>query len=129
MQLLEDYKRRLSNINEMIADFNSDGGQYDEAKRVRLNTKAAMYREFIAELERFKSDSNAVKEVYRDAGYFGLHWSIRDIISAGKEYDVELSEEDAHEIADDLEKYADTEYGLTYQHIYEAVRDFKNASV
>jgi hypothetical protein len=53
-QLIEDYKRRLKNINEVIKDFKSNGGENDLKKAERLNTKASEYRTFIVELERIE---------------------------------------------------------------------------
>lgn len=51
-QLIEDYKRRLKNINEMIIDFKGGNGSENDIKKlVRLTTKASEYRTFIVELE------------------------------------------------------------------------------
>jgi hypothetical protein len=50
-KLIEDYKRRLKNIDEMIKGFKSNGSENDIKKGVRLTTKASEYRTIIAELE------------------------------------------------------------------------------
>ncbi len=51
-QLIEDYKRRLDTINQMIENFKSNGSINDIRKYERLKTKAAEFRTFIAEMER-----------------------------------------------------------------------------
>lgn len=51
-QLIEDYKRRLDTINQMIENFKSNGSVNDIRKDERLKTKAAEFRTFIAEMER-----------------------------------------------------------------------------
>jgi hypothetical protein len=55
-QLIEDYKRKLKNINEMIKGFKSTGSTNDLKKETRLTTKASEYRTFITELERIESN-------------------------------------------------------------------------
>lgn len=49
MNLIEDYKRRLHNVNEILE---KSSNLSDDKKVARLKTKAAEYRTFIAELER-----------------------------------------------------------------------------
>jgi uncharacterized phage protein (TIGR01671 family) len=53
--LLEDYKRKLKNINELISkqlySF-SNGSIVHQRREERLNTKAAEYRAFIVDIER-----------------------------------------------------------------------------
>ena len=51
-QLIEDYKRRLKTVEEMLSNFNNCGSMNDIRKDERLKTKAAEYRTFIAEMER-----------------------------------------------------------------------------
>lgn len=51
-ELLEDYRRRLKTVNEMIANTKAD----DSITLERLNTKAGDYRTFIVELERCGKD-------------------------------------------------------------------------
>ena len=55
-QLIEDYKRKLKNIDEMIKGFKSTGSENDLKKETRLTTKASEYRTFITELERIESN-------------------------------------------------------------------------
>lgn len=55
-QLIEDYKRRLQNVTDMLSKFKSNGSINDEKKDERLKTKAAEYRTFIAELEKAIKD-------------------------------------------------------------------------
>lgn len=55
-QLIEDYQRRLKTVTDMLSKFKSNGSINDEKKKERLNTKAAEYRTFIAELEKAIKD-------------------------------------------------------------------------
>lgn len=50
--LLEDYKRKLKNINELIEKNTSNGSIVHQRREERLNTKAAEYRTFIVDIER-----------------------------------------------------------------------------
>jgi hypothetical protein len=50
-ELLEDYKRRLITMNQMIDDNTFDGSVLDIRRSERLRTKASEYRTFISELE------------------------------------------------------------------------------
>lgn len=50
--LIEDYKRRLATITEMIETTSDTGSRNDIAKMARLKAKEGEYRTFIAELER-----------------------------------------------------------------------------
>ena len=62
-QLIEDYKRRLATVNEMIEE--SANARKGIEEHQRLLTKAGMFRTFIAELEReFKSKLSATEEVW-----------------------------------------------------------------
>jgi hypothetical protein len=54
---------------------------------------------------------------YNEAGYFGLNWSLPDIISKAEEMGVECSEDDAREIAYTIEQNGDCEYGITWDTI------------
>jgi hypothetical protein len=50
-QLIEDYKRRLNTVNEMLNEnFNSDSIE-SIRKHERLKTKASLFKTFITELE------------------------------------------------------------------------------
>lgn len=51
-ELLDDYQRKLSDVETMLRDFKSNGSQHDIEKKVRLTTKASEYRAFITELAR-----------------------------------------------------------------------------
>jgi hypothetical protein len=64
-KLIEDYKRRLKTINEMLIDFKSDNttSVSDIRKLERLITKASEYRTFIIELERALSEKDNVQVV------------------------------------------------------------------
>ncbi len=50
--LLEDYKRKLQTIVEFIKNNKNNGSINDEKRAERLNTKAAVYRSFIVDIER-----------------------------------------------------------------------------
>jgi hypothetical protein len=57
-QLIEDYKRRLDTINQMIENFKSNGSINDIRKDERLKTKAAEFQRWNVSLvltENFKS--------------------------------------------------------------------------
>jgi len=63
--LLEDYKRKLKNVNEMLDfDSNINNGSINDIKRFeRLNTKASQYRAFIVDIERaIKRETERRKE-------------------------------------------------------------------
>ncbi len=61
-QLIEDYKRRLDTINQMIENFKSNGSINDIRKDERLKTKAAEFRTFIAEMERESGINRELQE-------------------------------------------------------------------
>jgi hypothetical protein len=61
-------------------------------------------------------DFNVLNE-YEEAGYFGLNWSLPDIISKAEEMGVECSEDEAREIAYEIEQNGDCEYGITWDTI------------
>ena len=63
-QLIEDYKRRLDTINQMIENFKSNGSINDIRKDERLKTKAAEFRTFIAELE--KASNSFIENIIQD---------------------------------------------------------------
>ncbi len=50
--LLEDYKRRLVTISDIILSTGNNRGENDIKKMERLKTKQSEYRTFICELER-----------------------------------------------------------------------------
>ncbi len=50
--LLEDYKRRLATVNELIENTPNNGGYNDSIRAERFKTKAECYRTLISELER-----------------------------------------------------------------------------
>lgn len=65
-QLLEDYQKRLVEINKMIEeDKKTNNGSIDSTKRkTRLETKASCFRTFITELEReIKRREDTIKEL------------------------------------------------------------------
>ena len=55
-ELIEDYKRRLVTITEVIETTTDTGSINDIAKMARLKAKQSEYRTFIAELERSYRD-------------------------------------------------------------------------
>jgi len=61
---------------------------------------------------------------YKNAGYFGLHWSLDDIIGKAEEHGYTCTEDEALEIAEDLESNGDCEYGITWEHIDMAIEDY-----
>ena len=61
--LLEDYKRRLKSVTELIEKTRSNGSIVHQRREERLKTKAAEYRTFIVEIERAHYDEIAKKIV------------------------------------------------------------------
>lgn len=50
--LLDDYKRKLSTVEEFIKANKNNGSMMDEQRKVRLDTKASELRTFIVDIER-----------------------------------------------------------------------------
>jgi hypothetical protein len=67
-------------------------------------------------VDSMREDFNVLNE-YEEAGYFGLNWSLPDIISKAEEMGVECSEDEAREIAYEIEQNGDCEYGITWDTI------------
>jgi hypothetical protein len=63
-ELIEDYKRRLETVNELIKTDKNNGSTNDIKRRERYITKASEYRAFIAEMERLVAS--------RNTGYFKI---------------------------------------------------------
>lgn len=62
--LIEDYKRRLETVNQML-ETNQDSGSINDTKKFeRLRTKASEFRTIIAELERTTIDCSDCENVY-----------------------------------------------------------------
>jgi hypothetical protein len=59
----------------------------------------------------------AVKEAYRGAGYFGLHWCMDDIIGRAADRGRDLTQEQAEAIADDIESSGDCVVGINWDTI------------
>lgn len=64
--LLEDYKRRLKAVNELLNEPKEKFGKYlhDEKRKTRLNTKASEYRSIITDLERAISNTVKLEKSY-----------------------------------------------------------------
>jgi len=56
--IIDDYKRRLENISELIKSQTHNGSVYDIQKRERLITKQSEYRTFIADLSKLAPAKN-----------------------------------------------------------------------
>jgi hypothetical protein len=67
-------------------------------------------------VDSMREDFNVLNE-YEEAGYFGLNWSLPDIISKAEEMGVECSEDEAREIAFEIEQNGDCEYGISWDTI------------
>ena len=63
-ELIEDYKRRLKTVNELLLKMKDSGSVNDIKKFERLNTKASEYRTFIAELEKVYNNPISAQEVF-----------------------------------------------------------------
>jgi len=50
--LLDDYKRKLKTIEDVIDKNTNNGSRLDIERKVRLDTKASEYRAFIVDIER-----------------------------------------------------------------------------
>lgn len=57
-QIIDDYKRRLENISELIKSQTHNGSVYDIQKRERLVTKQSEYRTFISDLSKLAPAKN-----------------------------------------------------------------------
>lgn len=75
------------------------------------------------EFERLKKIVDSVREdfnilnEYEEAGYFGLNWSLPDIIDKAEDMGFECSEDEAREIAYTIEQNGDCEYGISWESI------------
>lgn len=56
----------------------------------------------------------AVKEAYKGAGYFGLHWHTDDIAAMAEQMGRSITQEEAEAVADDIERNGDCENGITW---------------
>lgn len=64
------------------------------------------------------------KMVAKKYGYFGLWWSLVDIKHKAKEdHDLEITDEQAKEVADYIEDFGDCEYGITWIDIENAIEE------
>ncbi len=57
---------------------------------------------------------NKAKKVLNDAGYFGITWTLNDIIGRANSKGFEINEELAKKIADKIESSHDGENGITW---------------
>ena len=60
-------------------------------------------------------------EFYEEKGYFGLNWSLEDIICKASENDHECTEEQARDIAANITQHGDCEFGITWEHICQEI--------
>ena len=67
-------------------------------------------------VDSMREDFNVLNE-YEEAGYFGLNWSLPDIVYKAEDMGVECSEDEAREIAYAIEQNGDCEYGITWDTI------------
>jgi hypothetical protein len=71
-QLIEDYKRRLKTVNEMLESEKDSNGSINDVKRFeRLHTKASEFRTIIAELERVLREGIPTSEVFCIQTWYG----------------------------------------------------------
>ena len=59
----------------------------------------------------------AVKEAYKGAGYFSLHWHADDIYYKAAEMGVTLTQQEVDGIADEIEGESDCEQGINWDTI------------
>ena len=64
---------------------------------------------------------NQIKDLYRRAGFFGLNWSLGDIIQRADDLGYNITEAEAMDIANGLERTGDPEYGITWAHLENAI--------
>jgi len=99
---------KLKELSEMLeTNQNVDWTENDPSVEFELLKKI---------VDSMREDFNVLKE-YSEAGYFGLNWSLPDIISKAEEMGVECSEDEAREIAYTIEQNGDCEYGITWDTI------------
>lgn len=71
-QLIEDYKRRLKTVNEMLESEKDSNGSINDVKKFeRLHTKAGEYRTIIAELERVLREGIPTSDVFCIQTWYG----------------------------------------------------------
>lgn len=94
--LIEDYRRRIVSAKNMAKEIIPDNNMSKMAQIARLNTKAAEYRNFVAELEReYKPKLSAYNEVWVIQSYAGS--SIDEVF-----IDQEAAEKEAKRIKDEF---------------------------
>lgn len=59
--LLDDYKRKLENVNNLIKEQNYNGSIVHIQRKTRLETKASEYRSFIVDIERAIKRQEAIR--------------------------------------------------------------------
>lgn len=64
------------------------------------------------------------KETLRNAGYFGITWTLSDIIERAKSDGYHIDESQAREIADGIENNHDANIGINWENISFHIREF-----
>ena len=70
-ELIEDYKRKLKTVTDMLLKMKDSGSVNDIKKFERLNTKASEYRSFIVDLEREYNKEISVEDIYCFQVWYG----------------------------------------------------------
>jgi len=74
-ELIEDYKRKLKTVTDMLLKMKDSGSVNDIKKFERLNTKASEYRSFIVDLERAYNKEISAEDIYCFQVWYGEHMS------------------------------------------------------
>jgi len=65
------------------------------------------------------------KNVLHAAGFIAVYWCKEDIIGAGVELDIELTEKEIDEVRQTIEFTFDAELGVSWDTVFNAVRELK----
>ncbi len=74
--LIDDYHRRLTNINKVIENFKSNGSHNDIKKEERLKTKASEYRTFISEIKKQENHHSKMEQDIIDLKWLVEHGAL-----------------------------------------------------
>lgn len=97
-QLIEDYKRKLATVNEMLENKKSNGSISDNEKFIRLKTKAANYRTFIAELEKESKYHSTIKSFIESHPNYTTLLEQYDLTDIFKDIDLQLMGYNVHRL-------------------------------
>lgn len=71
-----------------------------------------------------KVSVSSAKETLENAGYFGITWTLPDIIERAKSDGFKITKKQAKKIADNIDSSHDCEYGITWLSVSDAIEMF-----